>query len=189
MTVWKTFTWMIMLVGLTLAMAACGASEITDMTLDLETLEAEVPGGVLQAEAVPGAFVGAVNDDVYIAIIPQGTDGGDGAQEVAAYLCNGDDVVVWLTGELQEGQGTLTDGDTRVEIESMAGDVSGTATVTGGEPEAFTAVAAEGDAAFYQASEVVDGTGYRGRWIVLPDGRQRGYFQAMEEEEEPLQQP
>lgn len=189
MTFRKMWTCIVPLLGLALALAACGTPEITDRTLDLETLEAEVPGGVLEAEAVPGSYVGPVNDDVYIALIPQGTDGEDGAQEVAAYLCDGEDVVVWLTGELQDGQGTLADGDTRVQIDRTAGDVSGTATVDGGEPEPFTAVAAEGDAAFYQASAVVDGTGYRGRWIVLSDGSQRGYFQAMEEEEEPLQQP
>lgn len=177
--------WVFALLVLAMAVSACGTPAIEDMTLDLETLEAEVPGGTLQAEAVPGAYVGALNDEIYIAVIPQGTDEGDGAQEVAAYLCDGEDVVIWLTGELQDGQGTLTADDARVEIESMAGAVSGTVTVAGGEPEAFTAVEAEGIAGFYQAALIVDeDTGYRGRWIVLRDGSQRGW---MEEEEEMLQ--
>ena len=165
-----------------MAVWARGTPEIEDMTLDLETLEAEVPGGTLRAEAVSGAYVGHVNEDVYIAIIPRETDEGDEAQEVAVYLCDGEDVVVWLTGDVRDGQGILTAGDTRVEIERMADRVSGTAVVSGGEPETFVAYEAEGIAGFYQARASVDDTRYLGRWIVLPGGSQRGW---MDEEGEP----
>jgi hypothetical protein len=178
--------WACVLSVLVLVVSACGAPDVdvTDMALDLETLEVEVPAGTLRAEAVPGAYVGAVNDDLYIAIIPREADGGDGAREAAAYLCDGVDVVAWLTGDVRDGQGTLTAGDTRVEIESIAADVRGMVVVAGGEPEAFTAVAVEGAAGFYQADAEVDDTGHLGRWIVLPDGSQRGALTLLHEDDE-----
>jgi hypothetical protein len=180
---WK---WACVLSLLVLVLSACGAPDVdvTDIALDLETLEVEVPAGTLRAEPVPGAYVGAVNDDLYIAVIPREADGGDGVQEVAAYLCDGVDVVAWLTGDVRDGEGTLTDGDTRVEIESMAGDVRGRVVVAGGEPEAFTADEGEGVAGFYQADGQMDDTSHLGRWIVLADGSRRGALTLLHEDDE-----
>lgn len=181
-----TITVVLLIVAL-VPLAAVGVEEARatafDMTLDLETLEAEVPGGTLRAEAVSDAYVADVNEDVYIAIIPRETGEGTEALEVAAYLCDGEDVVVWLTGDIRDGQGILTAGDTRVEIERMADRVSGTAVVSGGEPETFVAAEGERIAGFYEARASVDDTRYLGRWIVLADGSQRGWI--MEEEGQP----
>ena len=168
---------------LVLIMVACATPTVTDMSLDPETLEADVPSGVLAAEPVPGAFVGAVNNDLYIAVIPR-EDGGDGRQEVAAYLCDGVDVVAWLTGEVSDGQGSLTVGDTWVRIETMTGEVRGTVAVEGGDPVAFTAVETNRVAGFYQADAQVEGIRHLGRWIVMPDGSQRGAITLLHEDDE-----
>ena len=168
---------------LVLITSACVPPAVTDMSLDLGTLEADVPSGVLSAEAVPGAYVGAVNDDLYIAVIPR-ENGGDGTREVAVYLCDGVEVVAWLTGEVRDGQGNLTVGDTWVEITNMAGDVRGTVAVDGGEPMAFAAVETNGVAGFYQADAQVEDTRHLGRWIVLPDGSQRGSITILHEDDE-----
>ncbi len=178
--------WLGVLSVLVLVVSACAAPEIdvTDLALDLETQEVALPAGTLRAEAVPDAFVAAVDADLYIAIIPREADDGDGVQEVAAYLCDGLEVVAWLTGQVSDGQGTLTAGDIQVEIESLADEVRGTVTVAGGAPEAFTAVEVEGDAGFYQADAEVDGTRHLGRWIVLEDGSQRGAIVFYHEDDE-----
>ena len=96
----------------------------------------------------------------------------NGAQEeraIRAYLCDGADVAVWLTGQFSGDQVTLVSGDTRVALTNM-NSASGTLSLEGEAEVPFTTTLATGDAGLYRAEATFDGRDYTGGWIVLNDG-------------------
>lgn len=165
---------------LTVLLAGCGATtdEAVGPALDLDTLTVEVPGGTLEAAPVDGAFVGPVDEGVFAAVVID-----EGAPSVHVYLCDGD------TGVLMEGtpagdQVQLIQGQAQVELDLAAAPITGAAVWDGQDGQPFSVAPATGDAGFYWATGTVDGRDVTGAWIVLEDGRQRGYYT---EEEEPMQ--
>lgn len=172
-----------LLSSLLLITIACVTPPATNMALDLETREASVPAGVLSADVVLGAFVAAVDDDLYIAVTVR-EDAADGTQTFAVYLCDGVETSLWLTGTVRDGQGSLQSGDTRVEIVGVGGGMHGTVALEGRQPVAFTAMRINGVTGFYQADAQIEGTRYLGRWIVLPDRSQRGAIVLLHEDDE-----
>jgi hypothetical protein len=145
-----------------------------DPTLDLESLQANTILGILHAEQIPNAFVGAVNERLFIAVALAGPDHTSGQRQVRVYLCDSDQVSVWLSGEMSGDAVTLAVEDSRVELVTTEDSVSGTVILAGGQPQPFTAVPAGGEAGLYRAEETFDEGHVVAGWIVLHDGSQRG---------------
>jgi hypothetical protein len=129
-------------------------------------------------------WVAALDEDLFVAVV----DVGDGAdRRVRAFLCDGDTVAEWLTVEEAADEVTLLGDGTTMQVVLVDDEASGTVTVDEGEPVHFTAQPATGDAGLYEGETVEDDTRHAGAWIVLEDGRQRGWWwraQGHEEEEE-----
>jgi hypothetical protein len=145
-----------------------------DPTLDLESLQANTNLGVLHAEQIPNAFVGAVNEQLFIAVALAEPDHAGEQKQVRVYLCDSDQVSVWLSGEMTGDAVTLAVEDTRVELVTTEDSVSGTVILAGGQPQPFTAVPAGGEAGLYRAEKTFDEGHVVAGWIVLHDGSQRG---------------
>jgi hypothetical protein len=139
--------------------------------LDLETFEVVTPAGAVPAEPFPNTYVGRVTDDIYI-----GVSLGDptGAGEVSVYLCDSDEIYTLMSGELTNGEATLSDGDTSVTLIMTDAALTGTATIEGGDPLEFTAESATGVAGMYEVTQEVGDVDHWMRWIVLNDETQRG---------------
>lgn len=119
-------------------------------------------------------FVGAIDENLFIgvAVAPQGDQSRE--RPLAVYLCDGQTVSQWLSGEITGQEGTLVASDTSVDVTIDDGSVSGTVALGSGEPRPFTADLATGDAGLYRAEWNLADAGYLIDWIVLADGRQRG---------------
>ncbi|MFP9193044.1 twin-arginine translocation signal domain-containing protein [Natrialbaceae archaeon A-CW1-1] len=141
--------------------------------LNLETLEAEIPGGTLQAEPLENTYVGEVTDDLFVGVSFTDDDTGQ-PEEIAAYLCDGNDIAIWLVGEYEVGGVTLADEEDEVKLAMVDGEFLGAASLADEEGVPFLAAEATGDAGLYQAETEVDEVEVTARWIVLSDGRQRG---------------
>lgn len=145
------------------------------LILDLETLEARLDGTALHATEVTGAYVGPIDDELFVAIVVDNATGSEDAQSVRGYVCNRE-VGVWLEGEVNGNEVTLSSDDEVIQIEATIGadDVFGIAHLGEAEPQLFTAKLAKGGAGLYRAQAQVDGADRTAGWIVLEDGRQRG---------------
>jgi hypothetical protein len=141
--------------------------------LDLETLEVEVPGGTLTAEARSGAFVGAVTDDVFVAVAFPDEVGPHG--RVTVYLCD-DEHGEWFSEQLDGGVLRIDGEQVTVAIELSGDEVSGSVTWRGQDLGEFTATEATGVAGLYAGGATFGGVDHSAAWVVLPDGRQRGYL-------------
>lgn len=152
--------------------------------LNLETLRADTPAGTVEAEPYWGdTYVGAVNEDLYIAVSFLEEVAAGPPVEALVYLC-GKEVGEYLTGEV--GDGTTTFEGEVLDIElSLADDaVRGAVTLDGEEPQPFTANEAGGDAGMYTARFTDDGEDYLAGWVVLPDGSQQGYLHEDDEQQD-----
>lgn len=165
--------WLLMtlLAGL---MAVAHASDQGDLVLDLDTLEASMDGSTLHATEVAGAHVGAVDEDLFMAIVVG--DEVDGTGSVRGYLCSymGG---VWLDGESNGDEVTLASDDGVYRFEGTllgSGDIFGVVHLGDSERRPFTAAPARGDAGLYRAEAHVDSDDLTIGWVVLEDGRQRG---------------
>jgi hypothetical protein len=142
--------------------------------LDLDTLQAEIPGETLQAERYDHAYVGEVTSDLFIGVSLAGGYAMQSQQDVTAYLCDGDEISIYLTGTLNAQEATLVSDEADVEFSVANGEIAGTVTMAGEDPVTFTAAEATDDAGMYVAGTEIEEVEVTSRWIVLPDGRQRG---------------
>lgn len=160
------------------------ALDVEERTAESEGVEMEVTS----AGEGGRTWVTALDEDLFVAVVDEGD--GDGAdRQVLAFLCDGDTVAEWLTAEEAADEVTLTGDATIMQVALADDEATGTVTVDGGEPLHFTAEPATGDAGLYQGATVEGDTRHTGAWIVLDDGRQRGWWWRAEghEEEEELQ--
>lgn len=101
--------------------------------LDLATLEAQAPEMTVQAKRVANAFVGEVNGEVFIAVVPDELPAGD-SSEVMVYLCDDEGLAAVMTGSLaDDGTATLCEGGAVVELTVDENQIAGTATLDGEE--------------------------------------------------------
>jgi hypothetical protein len=144
--------------------------------LDLASLEAEIDAGTLRAQPVPNSFVGAVTDDLFVAVALD--DSGGGGQVATVYVCDGAGVSTWLRGAVAADEPTRLGGfEDGASVEFVvAGDAVHGHVVTAqhGGPQYFEAVPASGEAGLYRAEDTLEGDDYVGGWIVLDDGNQQG---------------
>jgi hypothetical protein len=138
-------------------------------------------------------YAGAISDDLFIGIA-LATDPDEEVQQqaVMVYLCNGNELSVWLADEFAGQEVTLARGDISVTLTIAENEISGTVSMDGVssqsltaarsatvslanvEPDLFTAERGTGDAGLYRAEATIDGMDYIGGWIILNDGRQLG---------------
>lgn len=160
------------LMGLMTAGYASGGGQ---MILDLDSLEARLDGTTLHATEVAGAYVGPINEELFLAIVVDDAAGADASRSVRGYVCNRE-VGVWLEGEVNGNKVTLSSDDDVIRIEGTIGadGVLGTARLGEAQPRPFTTAPASGDAGLYRAEAQVDGVDRTAGWVVLEGGRQRG---------------
>lgn len=152
---------------LLIAIAAILALLLAACTVDNTDTGNAIPGGL-------GAFVGQVNDDLFIAIASADHPSEEYERVFLVYLCDGADQATWLRTESRIQPAVAEGDDVRVEFAVVEGGVSGHIEIAGGEPQPFTATRAEGDAGLYRAEETFNETAYIGGWIVLTTFAQRG---------------
>jgi hypothetical protein len=142
--------------------------------LDLETSRAETPAGTVEAErSWENTYVGAVDEDLYVAVSFSERPETEQLQEATAYLCDGE-IAEYLTGEVGVETNTLEGEALDVEL-SFADDVVSGAVIRDGEaPRPFVANESSGDAGLYTAEFTFEGDEYRPYWVVLPNGSRRG---------------
>jgi hypothetical protein len=138
-------------------------------------------------------YAGAISDDLFIGIA-LATDPDEEVQQqaVMVYLCDGNELSVWLADEFTGQEVTLARGDISVTLTITENEISGTVSMNGVlsqsltaarsttvslanvEPDRFTAERGTGDAGLYRAEGTFDGMDHVGGWIILNDGRQLG---------------
>jgi len=147
-----------------LGLVGCGG-ETAAVTHD--ALLAQIPSLYSDdARQANGTFVGAVaGSEYFVGLVIQG-------EMVVGYLCNGEDVGDWLRGTATDGQLDLSSsGGTKLVGTLSGGVVSGTVTVGGEQPLAFTAAPAqESLTGFYRHTESVNGTNVVAGWVMLENG-------------------
>jgi hypothetical protein len=151
------------------------AEEAEAPSLDTETLTAETPEMTLQATAYDNTYVGDITEELLIAVSLDSMYA-DQAEGISAYVCDGDEVGFYVTGEIDDdGTATIQLAENAQLVFTINGEtISGSVTMNEEELGSFEATEATGDAGFYVAEETVEGTDVAARWIVLDDGRQAG---------------
>ena len=161
------------------ALAACGSSddeaphdtgpELSDATVaKLRALPASLQETILAPGPAPISFVGRVDGtEIYIGA----TTTGDLAQ---IYLCDGQEVAIWLRGIVDGATITADDGDVSLAATISEASLTGSVAVSG-VSRLFEAVRSEFPADLWESLALADdGQLLRGGWIVLADGTQRG---------------
>lgn len=141
--------------------------------LDLVSMEADALDRTFEADAYDNTYVGEVTDDMFISVSLDSRYTNQ-AEGVSVYVCDSDDVSVYMTGEIEDGNIAISEDSVDVDLNLADDEVTGTVTVNGGDPQSVTATQATGDAGLYQAAEMDGDVEILMRWIVLEDGRQRG---------------
>lgn len=162
--------------------------------LDLDTLEAEFEGETLQAESYAdgrpgsttyvGEVIGRPGPALFAGVsLLDDTDRSDedGQSGIVAYLCNGEPgalgkLGLHFVGDYDAGGVTLTPKDAEdvaMKVALVDGEFLGAVTLPDGESFPFLATEATDDAGIYW-TEVDPEEETSVRWVVLPDGRQRG---------------
>jgi hypothetical protein len=118
-------------------------------------------------------YVGDIDGDLFIALDMIELEGTEQERAIRAYVCDGADVSVWMTGQFSSDEVTLTSGDHRIMLTSI-NSASGVVSLAGGAEVPFTANLATGEAGLYRAEGTFEGQDYVGGWIVLGSGEQRG---------------
>jgi hypothetical protein len=163
---------------------AVAGIEVGSQALDLENLQAETDGGVIRAVPLPGALVGAVNERLFIAVLIGEPEGYGEQRQVTVYVCDSDQVSIWVRGAMEGTGATLVSDHIRVALVVDGGTASGYVVLAEGQDQPFEAAVASGDAGLYRAEEALGDLIAIGSWIVLHDGRQRGIIVLHEDDEQ-----
>jgi hypothetical protein len=149
--------------ALIFVLAACGITEPVS--------ETDSTSGAAEGELI--TYAGDIDGDLFIALDMIEGDGAEEERAIRAYLCDGADVSVWMTGQFSGDEVTLVSGDTRITLTSI-NSVTGTVSLAGGAEVPFSGERAMGEAGLYRAEGTFEGQDYVGGWIVLNNGQQRG---------------
>jgi hypothetical protein len=141
--------------------------------LDLASLEAQSLDRTFVAESYTNTYVGEVTEDLLMGISLDSRYA-DQAEGVSVYLCDSDDVSIYLWDDIEDGRSTLSNDDVEIELNVAEDGITGTVTLTGEEARSFSANQATQDAGMYVATDTAGEIDIEVRWVVAPDGRQRG---------------
>ncbi len=161
------------------ALAACGSSgddaahdtgpELSDATVaKLRALPASLQETILAPGSAPISFVGQVDrTEIYIGATTTG-----GLAQI--YLCDGQEIAIWLRGIVDGSTITADDGDVSLVATISEASLTGSVALRG-VSHLFDAVRSEFPADLWESLSLAgDGQLVRGGWIVLDDGTQRG---------------
>lgn len=118
---------------------------------------------------VQGNFVGRVaGTDAFVAVV---TDG----ETAIGYVCDGQGISEWFEGTVTGDALNLTSpGGAELTATLAHTGVKGSFTAAAGETFNFTADAAAAPAGLFRLDDTIAGEPYKGGWIILPNGEQRG---------------
>ena len=120
--------------------------------LDVDTLTATVAGTSVAVERALGeTYVGAVTDDLLIAVSFPDVSSDGPAQAATVYLCDSAEIAEWLRGDVGSEPTTLHGDTLAVELSRGDSTVEGQVTFDDGSALPFSAELAEGDAGLYTA--------------------------------------
>lgn len=160
------------LASASVVLAACGSTSPTSTTASSAASSADTPGTTLVAAGERGTrtWVGTVDGtDAFLAVLV-GADG-----RALAYLCDGEELVQYLDGRLDDEALTAEDGDGTTLAATVTDDaVTGTTTLADGSVHTFVAPAATGPAGLWWLDEDLDDGVRVGGWIRTADGAWRG---------------
>jgi hypothetical protein len=162
-----SFRWRALVVGAVLILGACGSPEV-----------AEGPTEPIEGT---GTFVGAVHQELFIAIAAAEHPDSEVERAYYAYLCDNADRSTWLLLESDGDDVVLEADDVSVTLSVAAVQrladgadvVSGEVSIAGEPTRSFTAERAEGEGGLYRV-ERVGPPHYTGGWIILNSGHQVG---------------
>lgn len=140
--------------------------------LDPVNLDAGLPEGA-EVRRYENPYVGELSEDLLIAISLSDAYG-DAPRDAWVYLCDGQSISRWATGEVDPDGGSLVEGNLEVSFSIADGEITGEVALPNQDPQSFTALPAGDDAGLFQAEYTVDEVESTIRWIVHEDGRQRG---------------
>lgn len=142
--------------------------------VDIDAQQVDTPAGTIEAERTSEhTHVGKVTEDLYLSVsLEEGADA-ETPQDATVYLCDREDAE-WLTGTVDAGTTVLEGEALDVEL-SLAGEGLGVSVIPEGQdPLSVDVTEASGAGGLYAADFSFEGHEYRGRWVVLRDGSQRG---------------
>lgn len=118
--------------------------------LDVETLTATVAGATVSAEQHPGeTYVGAVTDDLLIAVALHEESDDTEAPAATVYLCDSSEISEWLRGDVGTEPTTIDAETLTVELVRSGGVLEGQVNLHDGSVLPFIAEQATGDAGLY----------------------------------------
>jgi hypothetical protein len=158
-------------------------AEIDLPELDLNTLEAETPDGILHAARAPTSFVGEIAEGRIIGISYRSDIGGPpdehGQMDIVVHLYERGQPALAMGRLDEQGAASLQslEGSTfEATIDLVVEDdfVTGSVGYRDEDPISFIAFPATGNAGVYWALGDEDWDVRAANWVVLPDGRQWG---------------
>lgn len=172
---WRWLSGVVLAGLLSVGYATGGGGAGPMLVLDTGTREARLDETTLHASEVTGAHVGQIDEELFVAIVVDDATGSGEARTVRGYVCNRE-VGVWLDGEVNGNEVTLSSDDGVIQLDATIGTDDGFGVAHLGEAAShpFTVTSATGDAGLYRAEVQIDGEDRIAGWVVLEDGRQRG---------------
>ncbi|MDZ7801137.1 MAG: hypothetical protein U5K81_10140 [Trueperaceae bacterium] len=115
-----TWRWLLGVVLAALMSVGQATGDGPMLMLDTGTLEADLGGTTLHASEVTGAHVGQIDEELFVAIVVDEATRSDEARSVRGYVCNRE-VGVWLDGEVNGNEVTLSSDDGVIQLEARIG--------------------------------------------------------------------
>ncbi|MFZ2174208.1 MAG: hypothetical protein WAW17_09265 [Rhodococcus sp. (in: high G+C Gram-positive bacteria)] len=125
----------------------------------------QIPSPFTPAPQIEPTYIGDVDDsDAYVAVAMSGN-------EAVAFVCDGDDRWMWLTGHREGDQLTMSGpGDATLTASMAGGAMTGQVTGAGLSDAEFDAAPAGQDEGLYRATTDHEGATYTLGWIMRADG-------------------
>lgn len=149
-----------------LAGLACNFGATPNASADYKELLAQIPKHYSGDPQADQTFVGSVEGtQTYIALVIQN-------DKAVVYICDGDEISEWITGNVTDGKLDLTTAKgTHLTAVATSDSVTGTLTLTDGQPLTFSASpAVEGQTGLYRYQGEENGVTYTTGWIVGSSG-------------------
>lgn len=162
----RKFIFVFIFILLALAALSCNLGSTANASADYQELLAQIPKHYSGDPQADKTFVGSLEGtQTYIAFVIQN-------DKAIVYICDGYQVSEWITGKVADGKLDLTtDKGTHLTASATSDSVTGTLTLTDGQPLVFSASpTVEGQTGLYRYQGDENGITYTTGWIVGPSG-------------------